>query len=108
MDHPIQLGPAKKIVALPTERELERARQAFGGILLDTDTSPTPPSLARRTAALLMEEEVQQTKQALKLQTFTLEVVAPLSEDDDVTLRSALLACQISKQVASEAERDHE
>ncbi len=55
-----------------------------------------------------MEEEVQQAKQTLKPHTFTLEVIAPSSDDDDVTLQSALLACQMSKQVASEVERDHE
>ncbi len=58
VDHPIQLGPAKKTVALPTEREVERAGQAFGDILLDTDTSPTPPSSVRKAVAPPTEEEV--------------------------------------------------
>ncbi len=85
VDRPIQLGPPRKTVAPPppTERELKRARQVFGSIILDTDTSPTP-SPVRRTA------------------------VPPMGEDDDLALGSALLASQISKQVASEAEKDHE
>ncbi len=80
----IQMGPARKTVAPPMEEEVEQAKQAFGDISLDA------------------------TKPAALRQAFSVEIVTHSSDEDADEQRSVLLARQFSKQVASEAEADHE
>ncbi len=81
---------------------MEQACQSvFGTISLDA-------RLASKTVASPMEEEVRQAKQALKLQLYTLEAIAHLSDENTEDQQSALLAQTMSIQVSKEAEIDHE
>ncbi len=108
-DRPIQLGPARETVALPTEEEVVRAGRAFGAIDLGDDEQTVAPPVQQEeqpareayqpppceisvfkpstgTLEHLMmtpEEEAQLAKWALKPQAYIVEIIAHTSDEED-------------------------
>ncbi len=82
-DRPVQLGPARRTVALPTEAEVAHARDAFGNIDLGGDEQIVAPPMQReeRPAKEAYQPPPCEIR-VFKPSTHTLEHLTPTPEEE--------------------------